>query len=97
MLKMVLVMAKQVSIDTSFPTRERSKELRSLGNTVRNLVPKSRLWQAEQTVLEDRAEMEKSARERRSAKLEPRPVAAIDPPPSPPDPAPEPGGEEPQH
>lgn len=102
MLKMVLVMAKQVSIDTSFPTRERSKELRSLGNTVRNLVPKARLYQAEQTVLADKEELEKSSRERRSAKLEARPrviasaqmplpmAAQPDPPPA------EHGGEEPE-
>lgn len=94
MLKALAVMSDAVVKDGDMTTDKRSKEMRSLSAAMAKLVPKSRLYEAEQTVLRDQDELNKKASERRSAKLEKRPPMTA--------PAPtvvvEPEhGEEPQH
>lgn len=59
--------------DTTISARERRKELRTIAASAAKLMPRARLHQAEQLVLNDRAELQKKARDRRGAKLEKMP------------------------
>lgn len=74
LLRVLTIIGDAVACDDSVPIMERSKELRSLSASVAKLVPKSRTWKAEQTVLDHQRQVKAKAKEKRGATLETRPV-----------------------
>jgi hypothetical protein len=81
--QVLVVSAFDVARDEKLSPRERRKELRTIAASAAKLMPRARLLQAEQLILEDRAQLEKKAHERRGAKLEalPKPATPATPEP----------------
>jgi hypothetical protein len=59
--------------DPDISSAMRRKEIRVLAASAAKLIPHARLWEAEQMIRADRADLEKKERAKRGAKLEPRP------------------------
>jgi hypothetical protein len=74
--KMLVLSAADVANDGDLSPRERRKELRVISAAAQKLMPRSRLHQAEQLVLQNKDDLEKKARDRRGAKLEKLPKRA---------------------
>jgi hypothetical protein len=66
----LMLTLRDAALDEKLSPRERRKELRAIAYAAGRLMPSARLRQAEQLILEDRAELESTARDRRGAKLE---------------------------
>lgn len=64
-----------VLADTTISAAERRRELRTIAAAAARLFPYARLYQAEQAVKQQRAELENRKRTRAGAKLEKRPTA----------------------
>lgn len=75
--QLLVISAYDVARDTKISPRERRKELRTITASAQKLMPRARLFQAEQLVLKNKAELEQKARERQGAKLEPLPRKAV--------------------
>lgn len=71
--QMLVLSMHNTAMDPKISDRERRKELRTTAASIAKLVPRARLAQAEQMILEDRRELEQKALEKRGAKLEKRP------------------------
>lgn len=70
---MLMMMLHNAATDTKISDRERRKEMRTIAASAAKLMPRARLHAAEQRVLRQVAELERKARDRRGAKLEPLP------------------------
>lgn len=71
--KVLVMSAYDVARDEKLSPRERRKELRTISAAAQKLMPRARLAEAEARVLGYQAEIDKKARERQGAKLEPLP------------------------
>lgn len=70
--RMLVVSAYDAASDPELSPRERRKEIRTITASAARLLPDARRWEAEQMIKSDRADIEKKASERRTAKLEKR-------------------------
>lgn len=68
--KVNAIMLRKVMKDPDLSTEKKSKEVRSISNTLKGLVPKARIYRAEQIVLNNKAKLEQKMSERRGAQLE---------------------------
>lgn len=71
LLKALAISARECMTDERMTPSARRKELRTIAGTATKLVPKSRIFEAEQMIKSDRAALEQ--RKRTGAKLEPVP------------------------
>lgn len=69
--RMLVQSAREAVLDTDLTPRERRKELRTISVAADRLVPKSRLFEAEQIVLKEKRKLESRDRHRGGAKLQP--------------------------
>jgi hypothetical protein len=72
LLKALAISARECMTDERMTPSARRKELRTIAGAATKLVPKSRIFEAEQTIKSDRAALEQ--RKRTGAKLEPVPA-----------------------
>lgn len=72
--KLLVLSAYDVARDKKLSPKERRKELRTTAAAAQKLMPRARLAEAEARVMGFQAEIEKKARDRHGAKLEPLPA-----------------------
>lgn len=72
--RMLMESLHNAAKDPKISERERRKEMRTIAASAAKLLPRVRVYQAEQLILADRAELEKKTHERQWARLEPEPA-----------------------
>lgn len=72
MHKMLIASLHDAAVDPSISSTVRRKEMRTISAAAAKLMPRARLWEAEQLIKRDRKELEE-LKTRRGAKLEARP------------------------
>ena len=75
--KVLIASAADAAIDPDISPATRRKELRTISAAAAKLVPHSRLYEAEQLILNDRKQLEAKVRSRVSAKLKPIPGSKL--------------------
>lgn len=82
LLRANMINAHEVINDEKLSPKERWRWIQTISETVHKLVPKARIYEAEQVIKADRADIER--RKARGAKLEPAPAAPVVEDPAPP-------------